>query len=107
MLWPAIAAKLGLGEARAERRDVVAEGLAALKESNEALALNELRKLTEPSPSIAGDACSTCASEDCQGGPDCNYRARLRLGISEQWARKLRRDEWTALIARREARRAA
>ena len=105
VLFPAVAAKYALEQARAERLvnlseggkvDVVAEGLGALRESNEALVLAELRRLctmVKAPDSIPPESgvCGTCAAEDCQGGPDCNYRARLRLGISEQWARKLRR----------------
>jgi hypothetical protein len=40
----------------------------------------------------------------CHKVPDCNYRCRVKLGVSEGLARGLRAQEWREVIAQRHAR---
>jgi hypothetical protein len=40
----------------------------------------------------------------CPRIPDCNYESRVRLGVSEGHARRLRAEEWRGVIAARESR---
>lgn len=87
-----------------EKRDVVAEGLEALRESTaiveEAAVLRALR-------AVATEICVMCEAPNCKGGPDCMYRQRISMGVSERVAKWRRGVEWRELIEKREAAHAA